>query len=485
MIESKRDLSFSELQLRLNQNELLIDAAQYFTSSLALDEVITRILDRALMVIEAADAGVLFIYNKYSGYLKAMACVGFIWDKIRHIDLSPGESMTGLTFESRIPRIFQNSDDVIRTIESMSPTNKILYDESLAPIKNAIGEGFMIQSVMCAPLLIKGECIGVMTIDNFNHGSFSENDLNLLITLSNLAAIALENARLYQDEKGKKEKLEELNNVIQSKNHQLYRINQTHERLMNLILSGKSTLEFGAAVFSTLENPIIIYDNLLSVLTQQVHADLGFDIGIPPFMAELQNVLKNWKSVRIKPKTYKTLPYSVMLFPIVTSNEIFGILAVMDTNNTLSEQDVVLAEQCCLVLALDLLKREAVYETEQRVKGEFLDELISEKNVGILRERAKSLGLSTTDSFVLLVVDIEFVAGIDQDAQLKAVHRSIQKTIETELLNLNPYSLVIGKFNTFVIVLALSKEIDNGTALKRSRILANGSVKLCPNGIPV
>ncbi|WP_173185213.1 hypothetical protein [Paenibacillus alginolyticus] len=57
----------------------------------------------------------------------------------------------------------------------------------------------------------------------------------------------------------------------------------------------------------------------------------------------------------------------------------------METNAKLSEQDAILAEQCCLVLALELLNREAVYETEQRVKGEFLDELISEKNVGTLR----------------------------------------------------------------------------------------------------
>lgn len=461
------------MQQRLTQNELLIDAAQYLTSILSLDEVITRILDRALGVIEAADAGVLFIYDKHKGFLKPMACAGFLWDKMQHVILSPGESMTGLTFESRTPRIFHNSHTVIQNTESMSPSNKVFYDESLAPIKNAIGENFTIQSVMCAPLLIKGECIGVMTIDNFTHGSFSDNDMNLLITLSNLAAIALENARLYQDEKSKKEKLEELNDVIQSQNHQLYRINQTHERLMKLILSGRSTLEFGTTVFNTLENPIIIYDNMLSVLTHQTPSHLDFDINTPPFIVELQTVLKTWNASRIQANTIGNLPCSVMLFPIVTSDEIFGILAVMETNAKLSEQDVILAEQCCLVLALELLNREAVYETEQRVKGEFLDELISEKNVGTLRERAKTLGFSADDSFLFMIADIEFVTDTNHDALVKAANRRIQKTIETELLNLNPYSLVIRKFNAFIIILAVSKEFDNATALKRSRNVAN------------
>jgi sugar diacid utilization regulator len=424
-------------------------------------------------VIAAADAGVLHIYDKNKGYLKPMACAGFLWDKMQYLNLSPGESMTGVTFKSRMPRIFQNSHEVIRTMDSMSPSNKILYELSIAPIKKAIGENFKIQSVMCAPILIKGECIGVMAINSFAHGSFTENDLNLLITLSNLSAIALENARLYQDEKSKKEKLEELNDIIQLQNHQLYRINQTHESLMNLMLNDRSTLEFGVAVSNILVNPIIVYDNLLNVLTQQTPPALEIDINSPSFIAELQSVLNNRKPSRIHANNINNLPCSVMLCPIVTSHEIFGVLAVIETNAMLSEQDVVLAEQCCLVLALDLLKIEAVYETEQRIKGDFLNELISEKNIGILHDRAKSLGLNADNSFVFMVADIEFNTDINQYALVKAAHRRIQEMIETELLNVSPYSLVIRKLNAFVMILALPRNLDHAAALKRSRSVAN------------
>ncbi|WP_165842320.1 GAF domain-containing protein [Paenibacillus xerothermodurans] len=458
---------------RSTQNELLIDAAQYFTSSLSLDEVITRILDRALGVIEAADAGVLFIFDKRQGCLKPMACAGFLWDKMRHLALLPGESMTGITFQNKSPKIFESSNTVLRNTSSMSPSNKILYDQSLEPFRTTIGKHFKIQSVMCAPLLIKGECIGVMTIDNFTRSSFNENDLNLLITLSSLAAIALENARLYADEKGKKEQLEKLNAVIQSQNQQLSRINQTHDRLMKLLLSGRSTHEFGQAVFQTLENPIVVYDNLLSVLTQHLSSELTFDMHSPPFIAGLQTVIKKRSSIRIKADGRPYTPNSVMLFPIVAANEIFGVLTVIEGNRKLSDQDVVLAEQCCLVLALDLLQREAVYETEQRVKGEFLDELMSEKNIRTFRQQAKALGLSADDSFVFMVSEIESDTNWDHAAASKAAHRRFQQTIETELLSLNPYSLVIRRLNAFVIILSVSKELSDAIALQRSRSIAH------------
>ncbi|WP_094092912.1 GAF domain-containing protein [Paenibacillus physcomitrellae] len=472
MSEPISSISVSELQRRLTQNELLIEAAQYFTSSLKLDDVLTRILDRVLNVIEAADAGVLFIYDKQNDRLKPMACSGFLWEKMQHVILSPGESMTGLTLKSRQAQIFHNSETVLRNTDLMSPSNKVFYDQSLEPVRQSIGEAFLIQSVMCAPLLIRGECIGVMTIDNFTHRSFTNDDLNLLAALSNLAAVALDNAHLYQEEKSKKEQLEELNHVIHSQNQQLNRINQTHDRLMRLILSGKSLSEFGTAVYDTLENPIILFDSLLNVLTEHPPDAFDFDIHTPPFMAELQQVLQKRESCRVETGPDRTASSSVMLFPVVASSEIFGILAVSEVNLRLSDQDIVLAEQCCLVLAMELLKREAVYETEQRLKDEFLDELFSEKNVGTLRERAKSMGLSADDSFVFMVADIEFPSGSLPVIPDKSVNRYVLRTIETELQSANRYSLVLHKLNAYVIILALPKELDQALALKRSRIVA-------------
>ena len=59
--------------------------------------------------------------------------------------------------------------------------------------------GFLTQSVLCVPLQIKGKTIGVLEVLNkFSGDGFDEEDLQVALTMAAQAAIAIENARLYQ-----------------------------------------------------------------------------------------------------------------------------------------------------------------------------------------------------------------------------------------------------------------------------------------------
>jgi sigma-B regulation protein RsbU (phosphoserine phosphatase) len=65
-----------------------------------------------------------------------------------------------------------------------------------------------LRSVLCVPLLVKGKTIGVIYVDNrLQAGIFMQDDLDLLNAIAASAAIAIENARLYQlaVEKGRME----------------------------------------------------------------------------------------------------------------------------------------------------------------------------------------------------------------------------------------------------------------------------------------
>ncbi len=59
--------------------------------------------------------------------------------------------------------------------------------------------GFLTRSVLCVPLQIKGKTIGVLEVLNkFSGNGFDQEDLQLALTMAAQAAIAIENARLYQ-----------------------------------------------------------------------------------------------------------------------------------------------------------------------------------------------------------------------------------------------------------------------------------------------
>src|SRR5690606_38782563 len=56
-----------------------------------------------------------------------------------------------------------------------------------------------LRSIMCAPLRARGQVIGAVIVDNrMKVGAFTREDLQLLIAFGTQAAIAIENARLFQ-----------------------------------------------------------------------------------------------------------------------------------------------------------------------------------------------------------------------------------------------------------------------------------------------
>ncbi len=55
---------------------------------------------------------------------------------------------------------------------------------------------FRISSVLCAPLAVKGEVLGIVYVDSRSGKTFSKDDLDFLVSFADLAAIAIENASL-------------------------------------------------------------------------------------------------------------------------------------------------------------------------------------------------------------------------------------------------------------------------------------------------
>jgi two-component system, NtrC family, sensor kinase len=73
--------------------------------------------------------------------------------------------------------------------------------------------GFETQSLLCVPLIYHDEVTGVIEIVNKRQGPFTEEDLNLLKAISSIAAVALENARLFNATRTRAEELALLNEI--------------------------------------------------------------------------------------------------------------------------------------------------------------------------------------------------------------------------------------------------------------------------------
>ena len=75
-----------------------------------------------------------------------------------------------------------------------------------------------LRSILCAPFRLKEEVIGVVYLDHrFQKDNFTEEDLHLLDQFGDQAAIAIENARLYEENQRANQELERLNEELQEK----------------------------------------------------------------------------------------------------------------------------------------------------------------------------------------------------------------------------------------------------------------------------
>ncbi|HSJ57576.1 MAG TPA: GAF domain-containing sensor histidine kinase, partial [Anaerolineae bacterium] len=59
--------------------------------------------------------------------------------------------------------------------------------------------GFVTRSILCAPLTVQDRCIGVIELLNKIDGAFGQEDVDRLANLARSLAIALDNARLYEE----------------------------------------------------------------------------------------------------------------------------------------------------------------------------------------------------------------------------------------------------------------------------------------------
>src|SRR5512133_1806455 len=74
---------------------------------------------------------------------------------------------------------------------------------------------FNLRSILCVPLTVKAEIIGVIYTDNrIRSGIFSESDRDLLLSFADQAAVSIENARLFSSLKRTLEEVTELKNLM-------------------------------------------------------------------------------------------------------------------------------------------------------------------------------------------------------------------------------------------------------------------------------
>ena len=169
-------------QLKLKQSQLraLMSVGQAINSSMGLTRVLEEVMD-SLVSLMRAERGFLMLREPH-GELAVRIARG-----IAHVNLDEEAFKFS---RSVIRKVVETNRPVLTTNAQVDPR----FDAQMSIA------AYQLRSILCVPLTLKHELIGVLYVDNRAHaGIFKENDLDLISAFADQAAVAIDSARLFEE----------------------------------------------------------------------------------------------------------------------------------------------------------------------------------------------------------------------------------------------------------------------------------------------
>ena len=175
--------------------ELFLEVGRLLSSTLDLQELLTIVMQLSARVVDSETASLLLV-DPRTDELYFHVALG-LDPQLAKIRLKMGEGICGAVAQSGKPLIINDCQNDPRWSSKMDKSS-----------------GFVTRSILAAPILLKGRCIGVVEAINHREGDYSEADLRVFEAFASQAGVAIENARLFASLQGEKVKMSLLFNEM-------------------------------------------------------------------------------------------------------------------------------------------------------------------------------------------------------------------------------------------------------------------------------
>jgi signal transduction histidine kinase len=163
------------LEQRYIELQTLAALARSLSAVLDLDDLLTDIVDAAVRLCNAEE-GLLLLPDEDGQTLRIRAVMGMDSETARNFRVKTKDTLAGQVFHSGKP--------------------VLIGDQGWQKVKTE----YLVKSLLYVPLSFKGKIIGVLGVNNKRaERTFTPHDTELLQDLAAHAAIAIENARLYEE----------------------------------------------------------------------------------------------------------------------------------------------------------------------------------------------------------------------------------------------------------------------------------------------
>jgi DNA-binding PucR family transcriptional regulator len=420
-------------------------------SKLDIDTIFDSIMNVTISVVEAAGGGSIWIFDKDQNRLIAKSAQGLFYPHIfRQIKLVSGESMTGLSFAEKKCLMFQNEAEIKQALSTLTPYNRDLLERS-------ISSNFHFTSVICSPILQKGKCIGVITLDSFEHSlQFKQEDIHLLEAIGHQAAIALEKSSLYFEKETMVQKLSQSIEI--------------HRNLANLVVNGEGIQSIMNFIHETMGENMFLFDEIGELRAFACHSSFSDELTEYIKQYAKQIILKLENSHTVSDITLNDVSYQLVLLSLGSKLKSLGGLMIL-SKQKMSDVDIAALEHACTVISLELVKEQAVLETQQRLRGEFVTKLFSGQMDEALIHQAKNLHFEPNWNYVAIIINFENKVNEQRVIGVPDIRNLLHMANRT-LNGRNYQGIAVTVDNQIAVLLSLNSKVSSSNIIAEIKELA-------------
>jgi len=176
---------FQEQNRRSEIIESLANIANEIATTREVIPALEKITQRAFELLNASHVAI-FLLQDDNVTLKSVTAHGTYRKELLAHTVKVGEGITGQVLINGKPEI----------------VNHLVKDLRRIPLPGTPAEDAKLDTVMLAPLLLRGKAIGVINVWRLREqGLFNDTELNFLVSIANQASICIESGRLFQETK--------------------------------------------------------------------------------------------------------------------------------------------------------------------------------------------------------------------------------------------------------------------------------------------
>ena len=386
--------TLTEHRRREAELRALFDTASDLSKLRDLDAVLRSIVHRARMLLRV-DLSYLSLNDEAAGTTYMRVTDGSVSSLLPRLRIGHGEGLGGLVAQTAHP--YASAD--------------YLSDPRFAhtsSIDDAVSAERMV-GILGVPLMLGSKVIGVLFAADRQRREFTAEEVALLSSLADHAAIAIDNAQLLEETR-------RANETISAGNEAMRRAEDAHDRLMELVLRGGDVAEVAAEVAEVLGGGIVFFDASGAELARVAAAAAPIvGTGNAPvrsgFAAASAKVTWPEEAVAASRAAGRAVRVGDQwVCAVLAGPELLGSL-VLTGRAALDEADRRLFERACVVAALLLLLRRSVAKAEDEVRGELLTDLLTapDRNPAALLARGRRLGIDLATQHAVLIAHVDGV----------------------------------------------------------------------------